>query len=102
MSNEVIIDDCNVTECEFYDDLECNAYCQEYWEPQDNTKDFCKEHPNCYFKQLQRLKDNYKQAFEDIIKYCNVYSKTEDYVIDQTFSEFLENVFNKINGVLNK
>lgn len=53
--NETIIDNVNVVECEFYDDLECNAYRQEYWEPQDNTKDLCKCHPNCYFKKLQRL-----------------------------------------------
>ena len=166
------INGCNVIECEFYDDLECNAYRQEYWEPQDNTKDLCECHSNCYFKQLQRVKseneklkewlenkekacnhlrdvnarkkeqiknlnymlfeekemttqewklkyrlankerkfiqykeitnnklNNYKQVFEDIIKYCNVYSKTEDYVIDQTFNEFLENIFNKINEI---
>lgn len=200
MENEVIINGCNVAECEFFQ--------SEYLEDDSVFCEFCTiwynaclNNPDCYFKQLQRLKDksekidhrfketkkankqykidiknlqdentqlkewlenkekacnhlrdvnarkkeqiknlnymlfeekemttkewklkyrlankerkfiqykeitnnklnSYKRAFEDIIKYCNIYSKTEDYVIDQTFNEFLENVFNKINEIL--
>ena len=44
----------------------------------------------------------YKTAFKEIRESCNTYAKTEDYVIDQTFKEFLENVFIKINEVLEK
>ena len=62
-----------------------------------------KERKFIQYKEITNKRlNNYKQALEDIIKYCNVYSKTEDYVIDQTFNEFLENVFNKANEVLNK
>lgn len=62
-----------------------------------------KERKFIQYKEITNKRlNNYKQALEDIIKYCNVYSKTEDYVIDQTFNEFLENVFNKVNEVLNK
>ena len=68
MKDEIIIDGVNVAECEFYDDVECNAYRQEYWEPQDNTKDFCSQHPNCCFKQLQRLKLKKEKNKEKLIK----------------------------------
>ena len=75
MKNEVIIDGCNVIECEFYDDLECNAYRQEYWEPQDNTKDLCKEHPNCYFKQLQRVKSENEKLKRQINMHLTTFDK---------------------------
>lgn len=45
-------------------------------------------------------KDNYIQALKDIRESCNDYAKTEDFVIDQTFNEFLENIFNRINEML--
>ena len=51
---EIIIDGVDVAGCEFFD-YECNIYVNEYCEPQDNTKDMCKWHENCYYKQLKRL-----------------------------------------------
>ena len=43
----------------------------------------------------------YKQALEKIRSNCNNYAKTESYVIDDTFNEFLEIIFDKTNEVLN-
>lgn len=53
--NEIIIDGCNVAECEFYQ-IEANELYPEaqYCGSMRNT--FCENEPNCYFKQLQRLK----------------------------------------------
>ena len=55
--------------------------------------------------ELIKKKDNlifkYKQALEEIKSHCNNYAKTESYVIDDTFNEFLEIIFNKINEALN-
>lgn len=59
--SETIINGIDVSECEFYNNYECDAYRHEYWEPQDNTKDMCKEHENCYFKQLNRLQEENKR-----------------------------------------
>lgn len=56
-NNKPIINSIDVSECEFYNNYECEAYRHEYWEPQDNTKDMCKWHENCYFKQLKRLQE---------------------------------------------
>ena len=66
--SEITINGIDVSECEFYNDCECNAYRHEYWEPQDNTKDMCEEHEDCYFKQLKRLEkenDELKQMLEN-------------------------------------
>ena len=67
MTEEMIIDGINVAGCEFFD-YECSAYRQEYWESEDNTKDMCSSHPNCYFKQLKRLEQENKElkAYKDI------------------------------------
>lgn len=51
-------------------------------------------------KQNIYLINKYKQALEEIRESCNDYAKTEDFVICNTFNEFLENIFIKINEVL--
>lgn len=51
MQNEVIIDSCNVAECEFFGKYNvCKAY---VYTPKSCGCDY---NPNCYFKQLQRAK----------------------------------------------
>jgi len=72
MKDKIIVDGIDVSECEFYNDVECNAYRQEYWEPQDNTRDLCKEHPICYFKELQREKAMNKRIVKDLAKFDEV------------------------------
>ena len=60
MTKEIIIDDVNVWSCKHYD-LE-NNYCDQSYLGEGgllkNTKNpkRCEQSPNCYFKQLQRLK----------------------------------------------
>ena len=48
--SEIIIDGCNVAECEFYD--KCN-----YTTCMIGIQDYinCDKNPNCYYKQLKRL-----------------------------------------------
>ena len=58
MSEKIIIDGVNVAECSYYNE-ENKPYCCEIW---DNE---C-EAQNCYFKQLQRL----KQENEELKKRC--------------------------------
>ena len=57
MTEEIIIDGVNVAECEFYELCGCID---------DNHElNQCKDNPNCYYKQLQRLKqENEKLSFQ--------------------------------------
>lgn len=68
--NEIIIDGVNVAECPDFDRYfskitnqyldKCNA---------DIDSPYCEGNPNCYYKQLQRLKtenEKYKQALEEV------------------------------------
>lgn len=48
----------------------------------------------------ENAEEKYQQALEKIREMCTTYAKTESYIIDETFSEFLEIVFNKANEVL--
>ena len=86
------INGCNVTECEFYDDLECNAYRQEYWESQDNTKDLCECHSNCYFKQLQRVKSENEKLKRLINTHLTTFDKCcmNGLIMSNNMSEVLE------------
>lgn len=56
MENEIIIDGVNVAECN-------DIYGKEWINPQclGDGAGWCKDHPNCYFKQLQRIKANIDQ-----------------------------------------
>jgi hypothetical protein len=65
-----IINDVDVSGCEFYDNYECNCYISECWEQEDRSKMMCKQVDDCYYKQLQRTKQdniNIKKAFNDIL-----------------------------------
>ena len=53
MTKEIIIDGCNVAECEFYVE---DYYCEELIDDSCSPIFQCKDRINCYFKQLQRLK----------------------------------------------
>lgn len=61
--SEIIIDGCNVAECEFYKVMEdCDGIhdiCELYDE-------YCNTKKNCYFKQLQRAKAELEQYKKDI------------------------------------
>lgn len=106
------------------------CYCEEQLYDDGTPFFKCEDEQNCYFKKLKRLeKENeelkeqfeietlknndtnefiyrsnllnkYKNALEEIREICTTYAKTESYIIDETFSEFLEIVFNKANEVL--
>lgn len=60
-----------------------------------------KEQLNIYMSQYEiKIPNKYRQTLEEIRSNCNNYAKTENYVIDDTFNEFLEIIFDKINEVL--
>ena len=85
---QIIIDGCDVSGCEFFDECEvkldwsnCLAHCSPY--PEGACYDDCSEHPNCYYKQLklaeQRIVELNKtikakeQECEELKKKCNIY-----------------------------
>ena len=47
-----------------------------------------------------KVAEEYHRTLEVIRKICTTYTETESYIIDKTFIEFLELVFNKANEVL--
>ena len=62
MSEEILIDDVNVAECHNktpykndYGDVQCKCYRFEDIENDTFLFGICKQHPNCYYKQLKRL-----------------------------------------------
>ena len=62
-----MIDNVDVSECEFYDNYECNCHISECWEPEDRSKMLCRQVDDCYYKQLQRTKQEL-QKFQDMAK----------------------------------
>lgn len=74
MTKEIIIDGCNVAECQYF-----NKVFNE--EPYCNIDEehlyTCDSEPNCYFKQLQRL----KKENEEILKQLD-FSRTHKTVLD--------------------
>lgn len=63
--NKVIIDGCNVAECQyyFYEDTEKAHTCR-LIQVDDDLHYICKDNPDCYFKQLQRAKAENKKLKE--------------------------------------
>lgn len=61
MSNEVIIDGCNVAKCYSISTDYKNRYVCESTSISMKYNHFCNENPNCYFKQLQRAKAELEQ-----------------------------------------
>lgn len=61
-SKSIIIDGVDVSECKYYDDLDCYAERDNCGYPLD-----CKDSPNCYFKQLKRK----EQILAEIKEMCS-------------------------------
>jgi len=66
-----------------------------------DEEDFVYEVTEIEYNNFKKM-NKYRKALEEIKEMCIDYAKTEDYIIDQTFNEFLEIIFNRINEVLNK
>ena len=74
MSEEIIIDGVNVAECKYYEDMhECpdnlngGYYVQHcYCDLQGDNYCICNKNHNCYFKQLQRLKQENEELKADL------------------------------------
>ena len=75
MTAEIIVDGVNVAGCHNktpykndYGDVQCKCY--RFEDIENNTFLFgiCKQHPNCYYKQLQRLKQENEELKEENIK----------------------------------
>ena len=100
MTKEIIIDGVNVAECDYVilpenqcpnkpmpyaKETSCIA-CKEH-----NTKlNFCKNNPNCYFKQLQRLKQENEQL-KDALKTWQ-YSDTQHLIKINDYKQALEEI----------
>lgn len=86
MSEEIIIDGVNVAECDYFEDtheepdnLNGGYYIQHcYCGLQGDNYCICNKNHNCYFKQLQRL----KQENEELKKYIERMDKPRIEVID--------------------
>ena len=79
--SEVIIDGCNVAECEYYQ-IEANELYPkaQYCGSMRNT--FCENEPDCYFKQLQRAKaenEKLKETLNEIKERILLQDKCTDY-----------------------
>lgn len=59
--NEIIIDDVNVVECEFFDNKEDECLIRGLGKKHIMMFN-CKHNPNCYFKQLKRLEVKHGEA----------------------------------------
>ena len=77
-SNEVIIDNCNVAECE---NLEQNNACNEYL-------DGCCEGHNCLYKQLQRAKVENEKLKADNKALKDALFKVKDTINNGCYPEF--------------
>lgn len=127
MTKEIIIDGVNVAECGFYHP-EIDNYCHialafsDDYVDNDHTYLECKQNPNCYFKQLQRLKEkntellniannggalliaekdktnNYKQALEEIKE---IVKPIKDNTCFGMNCGAVDWILNEINEVLN-
>lgn len=113
---ETIIDGVNVCECRYYDNGNCYS--------KDCIFIKCVKNNNCIYRQLQRLQEEneklrdvtsdaiieqeqliakvnkLRESLEEIRNHCVNYARTESYVIDETFNDFLGIIFSKINEVL--
>lgn len=90
MTKEIIIDGCNVAECEYaiLPKNQCPAKSMPYAKEtsciackEHNTKlNFCKNNPDCYFKQLKRLEkenEELKKEFEQYKRYKFLFEKAK-------------------------
>ena len=85
-NNEVIIDGCNVAECEFFGKYNvCKAY---VYMPKSCGCDY---NPNCYFKQLQRIKSENEELKRLINMHLTTFDKccVNGLIINNNMSEVL-------------
>ena len=98
MTEEIIIDGVNVSECCFYNNSKC-----------DNPNGMacnCINNTVCYFKELKRLEQEneeqrkkYRSALEEIREIANYMADdSDDFIVCY---EGIEEIQNKINEVLN-
>ena len=64
MTEEIYIDGVNVSDCEFYNENYCNNWIDSYGDYIHKCNDL--ETKDCYYKQLQRLKQENEKLKEEI------------------------------------
>ena len=105
MTKEIIIDGCNVAECGYFEDMhECpdnlngGYYIQHcYCGLQGDNYCICEQNPNCYFKQLQKLKqeNEYLKQEVETWKYQTIKSDEladADFIKAKKYKQALENI----------
>ena len=104
-NNEIYIDGVNVKKCDFFHPeygRDCHIALAFDYHNDKGTYYGCDQNPNCYYKQLQRLKqENEKQrkALEEIREYINTLSSVDsDFVNTETYLRITD----KVNEVLNE
>ena len=85
MTNKTIIDGIDVSECEYFSDLQCSCNYEE-WNGEIMSFKFCKENSNCYFKQNAKLmEENEKLRTQNemllknnaVQQWCDMYNKKD-------------------------
>lgn len=100
MSEEIIIDGVNVTECEHYTTMED---CDGIHDLCEQIDDYCSIKKNCYYKQLQRLKQENEELKEKINKFQwdNPYYILYENVVTQRdkYKQALEEIRNIVKPI---
>ena len=106
MSKEIIIDGVNVAECEYYvdtlkypDNLNGGYYIQHcYCSLQGDSYCICNKNKNCYYKQLQRLKQENEELKEKINTYvCS--TNCHKYIQADKYKQALEDIKDRLIAV---
>ena len=83
---EIIINDIDVGECDFFSKGITHNICENLKEVEEE----CKYNPSCYFKQLKRK----EQALDEIEEFCTVYSNNHDTY--ETVYKYILTIINKV------
>lgn len=124
--NKTIVNGIDISKCEFSDGLDWHIFCccGDLREDDISFRNLCEDNPDCYFKQLARIKeenvelqkdcpkvcksDSYKQALESIENYINNTCATSQRTCDFYYScsdcgrLSEKELINKIQDIINK
>lgn len=96
--NKTIINGIDVSECEFYYEMDdcdgCHQLCNN---ATDIKNEYCEHYQNCYFKQLQRLK---KENEELKASFNELYNNTEQ--LANKYNKYGGNKENEFIEIINK
>lgn len=104
MTDKQIIDNVDVSGCEFFDECEvkldwsdCHAHCSPY--PEGVCYEDCSEHPNCYYKKLKRTEEVAKKHLAETFEMQKEIDqlKAENEKYKQLANSFENDFFNALS-----